>query len=437
MNIISSMESNRPYVSLLPIEMLSAIFEVAPLFPQQRLQFALAVSQVSSLWRQSATRTPFLWSSVLLLGECGDGWLKLMKLMIKLSTSHPLDITFNIHLKADNANFHDIFNWQFDLIIPEISRWKRLFYLGNSYVDVWHCFEYLSSLSAPFLEVFEVQICTNAVFADNPHRVFEHGAPMLVQLSINGMKISCCLPPMLSITSLELLNPKETIDFVFFKEILTASSALTHIELHVDVVDEDELGECFAQGQSIELPSLRSLVLTTDIFPRTQLFNLLSVLHCPGLDKMSIGTYSSEDSSSDVRPRHSHELPVFHSLRSLLLVEVDCARLCADFDVTKLPALADITFHRCTTVMTLFSALVPTTEKNVDIWPLLQTISVDASSLQDNDVDRLCKVLSHRTQCGKPVDCVKLYITEAAFLANRRYWRQFREHAHFEIYTYL
>src|ERR1700690_1090385 len=98
MNIISSKEMslNGSHVARLPIEILSAIFEAGPIFAEQRMLFASNVSQVSYVWRQTAMNTPFLWSSLLLLSLGGSGWRELMKLMVRLSRSHPLDITVEL-----------------------------------------------------------------------------------------------------------------------------------------------------------------------------------------------------------------------------------------------------------------------------------------------------------------------------------------------------
>jgi hypothetical protein len=58
------------------------------------MEFTLSASQVSGLWRETALRTPFLWSSILLLAECGRRWHELMELMIKLSIYTSLRIRY-------------------------------------------------------------------------------------------------------------------------------------------------------------------------------------------------------------------------------------------------------------------------------------------------------------------------------------------------------
>ncbi|KIM76335.1 hypothetical protein PILCRDRAFT_12927 [Piloderma croceum F 1598] len=379
MNSISSAEMalRRPPVACLPIEMLSAIFEAAPFIgiiaPEERLKFTLAVSQVSRLWRQTAMHTSFLWSSILLLAECGQGWRELMKLMIKLSRSHPLNITVDLFRDAEDTQFRDILGLQLDIIIPEISRWKRLYYIAGFYGDAFLFFEPISFLSAPILEALEVAVETEEEqYLDQALGVFMGGAPLLSRVAVDGMTILSCLPPISSLTSLRLFDPPGPIDFGLFTKILTASSALTELMLDGDALDEGQIYQFYENGEFVDLSTLRSLRLKVEIFPKHQFFSLLAP-----------------------------------ASTQLELHYVDCTQIGADFDVTKLPALIHIKFYQCPTSIFLLSNLIPAVEDEVNIWPLLKVISLDMGSLDDSDVNRLCKVLSYRTQCGKPIECVR------------------------------
>lgn len=59
-------QQTRSLISALPYEMLSAIFEKAPIDSSTRTRFALSVSQVSRFWRETAIQTTFLWSGIYL-----------------------------------------------------------------------------------------------------------------------------------------------------------------------------------------------------------------------------------------------------------------------------------------------------------------------------------------------------------------------------------
>jgi hypothetical protein len=147
---------------------------------------------------------------------------------------------------------------------------------------------------------------------------------------------------------------------------------------------------------------------------------------------MQITAIKPDDSSPDSRPRHNYEPPTFTSLQSLELYGVDCTQIGADFDVTKLPALTHITFHQCPTSMFLLGTLIPAVEDEGNIWPLLKVISLDVGSLDDSDVNRLCKVLSYRTQCGKPIECVKFDTILVDGIADGTYVGPLREHVRVE-----
>jgi hypothetical protein len=173
-------------------------------------------------------------------------------------------------------------------------------------------------------------------------------------------------------------------------------------------------------------------VVTVEIFPKRQFFSLLAVLRCPGLEMMKITAIRPDDSSPDSRSRHNYKPPTYTSLRSLELRGVDCTQIGADFDVTKLPALTHITFYQCPTSIFLLSTLIPAVEDEVNIWPLLKVISLDVGSLDDSDVNGLCKVLSYRTQCGKSIECVKFDTILVDWIADGKYVGPLREHVHVE-----
>jgi hypothetical protein len=429
------MSLHRPPVARIPIEMIQAIFEAGPDFPESRMDFASSVSQVSRLWRQIAMHTPFIWSSVLLHAECTERWQELLKMRIRLSRSHPLDIAVELyHFPEVDPEFPNALSHQLNLIIPEISRWKSVTYCGSLCVNVFSFFEPLALLSAPLLEVLDVQAgLDEEEYIDDVLRVFTGGAPRLSRVMIDGIKLSSCLPPISSLTSIALYNSPGPIDFALFKEVLT-TSALTSIELHADVIDEGRLYDLAAEGQSIELPSLRSFFVMADIFPKYQFFSLLIILRCPGLETMTVAATQYEDSSPDIRPRHNYKLPTYTSLRSLKLICLDCTRLCADFDINRLPALTDITFDRCSNAMAFLNALVPTAEREVGIWPLLKLISFDAGTLHHDDVNELGEVLSYRNQCGGPIECVRFDIVGDCLIANGNYVGALQEHVRIEIH---
>jgi hypothetical protein len=431
MNSVSSedMALQRSPIASLPTEMLSTILEAAPIPPDERLEFAISVSQVSRLWRLTAIHTTFLWSSILLLARCGTGWHELIKLMIKFSRSHPLDITLEVYREGDDAGFEHNLQSQLGVVIPEVSRWRSFSYGAFFHDDALLFFDPLSRLSAPLLEVIDVEVALDDEdeFTTGDFCLFSGGAPLLSQIRVVGMNISSCLPPTLSLTSLKLFNSPEPIKFQLFREILTTSRTLTHIELDGDVVCEDRLWEFAMVGQFIDLPALRSLWLAAEIFPKHQLFCLLSILRCPGIETLRIAATKPANNSPDSRARHTYELPKYASLRSLELRHVDCTWLGEDFDATKLLNLAQVTFSWCSKVMVLFKALIPDVEDGSNIWPLLQVIRFDVGSLDDDDVEGFCEVLSYRTRCGKPIECLKFDTMIVDLIADGKYVAPLRE----------
>jgi hypothetical protein len=72
--------------------------------------------------------------------------------------------------------------------------------------------------------------------------------------------------------------------------------------------------------------------------------------------------------------------------------------------------------------MALLSTLIPATDE-VDVWPLLKVIRFDAGSLDDSEVDEFCKILSYRTQCGKPIECIKFDRPSVNLISNGNYVR--------------
>jgi hypothetical protein len=135
------------YVASIPNEVLLAIFEAGSIAPEERLRFAMPVSQVSRLWRQIAIHTPFMWSSIQLLGKCGKGWLKLIKLMITLSRFHPLEVDIKCDYEVVDV---DIFQFQVDIVLPQVFRWKRICYSIRDFTKMIITTSFSSSLSANY-----------------------------------------------------------------------------------------------------------------------------------------------------------------------------------------------------------------------------------------------------------------------------------------------
>lgn len=390
----------------LPYELLLVVFNEAPIDPNQRTCFVTSVAQVSYHWREAALETPFLWSGIYLQWRAGGEHANFLPTFLRRSRSHALDIELDLRRYSLEED-HGV-SAQLDILIPETSRWRTFTYNGHHPSDVFEIMEPLAHLSVPILESFYLSVIWSGRNDIEQLDIFGRGAPMLTHVHISGMQPISCLPPCSSLTFLHLAEPAFQMEAWILLEILRSSTVLVSLELDGVIVDPISLYILALEGEEVELASLRHFSFTAVSPPKYYLQCILNSIRCPGLESMVITDYDSLRGVQNITTSQDLTLPKFPALRIIELNGVRCNLFIANFDFTKLPALDTISLMDCVSPMALLSLLLPSKRRvgNDSIWPLLRVIKLN--SLGGREFDALCKIISHRHACGRPIEAVEL-----------------------------
>ena len=193
--------NSRALVSSLPNEILSTIFEAghlsSPSGPSQQ-PFESLVSQVTTRWRRTALATPQLWTRLYI--DFGHSSHSMTEAYLSRSGALPLDL----HLTTRDASVSEFDETvHFSLIRRHANRWRRL-RVDPAWQNVLNQLLDILPSTVPLLEC--VQICSEEVDQKDilARGIFEGGAPSLTAVGIRGIDLQCCLPPLATVTSLQL-----------------------------------------------------------------------------------------------------------------------------------------------------------------------------------------------------------------------------------------
>lgn len=298
---------------------------------------------------------------------------------------------------------------QLDVVIPEVSRWRSFAYLCDYPKEFSQITERLADLSALNLQSIDLFVTTRGQSADGGalwKYIFTGGAPMLSRVYIGGIAPNACLPPLSIVTFLRLDQPANIMRGTEFLCILQALPTLVSLHLKGEVVYPSDLYWVALQGGYVEIPTLRFLSFSTNGSTKHSVDSILYTVRCPALQSLTISnlkTWYNLPSSTEKLP-----LPPFYALRSIKLDRVECSEFIQHIDFTHLSALETISLTECTSIMALLRYLIPSQERvgSDSIWPVLRVIEI--SYLDAEEFDGLCKIISHRRACDKPIEIVAI-----------------------------
>jgi hypothetical protein len=417
-----------PFIPSLPCEILSLVFKQGAMDSGSgRTNFALSVSQVSRYWRETAIQIPFLWSFICLRPRCTRmGYQMFLLILLKRSQAHPLDILLAFWETVDltspvlhqtqrsqspppeQPKMKQRLQDQLLMFIPEVSRWRTFTYECEDRDDVRHIRMLLADLSAPILESFTF-VASLAIDTDQaPHNIFSGGTPKLSLVSLYGIQPFACLPPLSSITTLDLGGWIRPITGATFLRMLRYLRLLVNLFIGGKVVDPISLHELVLRGEFVEIATLRSLSFSAATeSPKYCMDGILNTIRCPAVESMSI--FCRDFWNGGQRPWLSSALPLprFPALRSMKLVRIHCDQFVKYFDVSSLSGLRIISLSHCTSPMALLCLLLPSAGRveTESVWPLLKV--VELTQLGEEEVEGICSIISHRHACGKPLEAVK------------------------------
>ena len=266
--------SNRDaYISSLPNEILAFIFTRGQYmtrtakFPSSlqsdsesaeddslTLKFEVALSHVTSHWRNVAINEPFLWNNI-----CVSSRSSLDELIAYLERSRKCLLNLRLDL-GQNA----IGNLGMHLLTSHVGRWRTLSTESNGEVRNDALLTHLRNLAAPNL--VHISMSVNALKhlelmpnnIDDPFpQIFTGGAPVLSFVRLACHALSFFRPPLTAMTTLHLDQTSHLpMSYTRFCQVITASPALTNLSIYGDMIGTEAWP---LMANSIELPALRSL----------------------------------------------------------------------------------------------------------------------------------------------------------------------------------
>lgn len=398
------------YISSLPTELLTAIFE-AGADSSVSPPFEILVSHISKRWRHVAINMPGLWTKVIVTFR--PHGFDVASLYLKRSKLSALNLFVNLR-KAYTAE--DVTS-VCQLIIPHIRRWNRIHIV---------CFQpsmlnlFLASLpsAAPLLRCMKIHCrLYNANYT--AQRIFVDGAPSLTCLLLKGVMLKQHCPPLTAITSLRIYEPSFT-DTLY--QMQTELSALTHLVIH-----QPFRSFVTPTARMIELPLLRSLHARIGTLEFDYLVTKLSV---PLLEFLLLevpGDWNTEISAFDA----TSVPPRFPSLRSLTIrpsrcrcVHKPCPWLLPS--PWRLYMLAFPTVQHFTLLFHDMRGLLgamkcPPQSPTSSFWPGLHTLTLIHRTKRPN-ISLVRSTISARIASGHPIKKLQLSDSTIATLSDDLNW---------------
>ncbi|KAF5374446.1 hypothetical protein D9615_009103 [Tricholomella constricta] len=399
-------------IGSLPAEILGKIFEVANRSkttedhypwsnPYQWKPLPVAVSQVSSYWRDVALDSPLLWTEI----DISPPWsLKTICLFLRRSKACPIHLNLTIPTIAFgnlltpavvNASAHILC----DHIAQHIPRCRKISIKGD-----FHQLEPLLDAiintilpsGASQLERLVMHITSVPDFQSDVHpTLFSQGFPVLTHVQVTSLMVPF-LPSLPQVTSLQLaLGDTHGIDLATFLALAASCPSLETLTIFDDVICGP-----WPLTATIDFPFLRSLQIYGTF---TSVSDLLRVVSAPLLEDLVIAPVVADD----LLAYHQHastSAPKFSNLRSITLSPVSTSGFALLLlasecfpDVERL-TIPNIHANSFCDILTGIHADI--------VWPNLKALAlrnVDADAMQ-----KLLTVMSFRKAAGWPLQTLYL-----------------------------
>jgi len=196
------------------------------------LPYLVRASHVSRRWRRVALSNPSLWSNIQLRPtSCSQKYqTELIEQYLARSGASSLNIF--IHMCKDQDVGPAIHH-----LLPCINRWRRLVVESEDELAVQTFVRSLQDLAAPCLKDLEIDLDIigeqNQLLWRGEGRTLGGGVPSLNYLGTRGINMQYWLPPLSGVKSIYIADcySATLLSYARFREILTVSSSLTHLEV--------------------------------------------------------------------------------------------------------------------------------------------------------------------------------------------------------------
>jgi len=188
------------------------------------------------------------------------------------------------------------------------------------------------------------------------------------------------------------------------------SMPLKSLHLEGEVVEVYELYSHSLKGEYVEIPTLRSFSFSAIASPKYFIETILNTIRCPAVESMTISglDLDPDDLIQPLLQPRALPLPSFPLLRSMELYGMSCSKFAKNFNFIHHSPLQTISLLLCSFPIALLRPLLPSAD-GVDsgfVWPVLR--SIELGDIEENDVDGICRIVSHRHACGKPLEAISI-----------------------------
>jgi hypothetical protein len=195
---------------------------------------------------------------------------------------------------------------QLSMFIPHVSWWRTFKYNCEALDDLFVGRALLANLSAPILESFSLELSPRMSGQDgNALEIFEGGAPRLSHINIGGIHPFMCLPPLSSVTTLRFAAGPDEMSGDEFLDILRSCVTLISLDIGGRVVRPNDLRLGSMMGENVEIATLRSLSFSAYASLRYFIASMLTTIHCPAVELMSISALSTWESPEESPSTHA------------------------------------------------------------------------------------------------------------------------------------
>jgi hypothetical protein len=408
-------------VSCLPNEILSSIFrECMPALCESswddpnthidtalyELPFIIVASHVNRRFRQVAIGAPQLWAHI---RYSLARPLELLDVMLERSATCLL----TLWLRDGNERAVTVHH-VFAKIFLHAGRLHRFHAIGFHASFISSTISSLHPLVAPHLKVLELGQFGDEMPLGTLSRVhgFMENCPALSSLSLSGISLVKCWPPLASLTQLDLYMPDDwaPLSYEDFAEALLATPLLTDLTVFCNVIPPRGGGII----PTIHLPGLLSLEVGFRYPDRNipDIYNIIilySILDTPKLQQLVI---SFVPDATDLQPPSFTDFiraqgrSCYPALRSVALSNMDYThRLDADF-IRALPSVDEVYLLRSSEDDFLRILSEEDIDSYTPLWRDLLSLTVS-----EFDIDLLCRFISHRIDVKRPLKTLQLIPT--------------------------
>lgn len=416
-------------ISSLPHDVLGAIFQHGremmtkfDIWLDNEKPLEVLVTHVIRRWRDIANCTPLLWNDLhIVLENYRRRKEEMIELYLERSQKCPLDIRFSLfeypYFGNDDwasdeylSEARVLLHGSYDLILPHISRWRRLSINCQYHGALYAVLSPLRNLSASSLEYLSIKMNDRdeAYHYGKEFSIFAGGAPLLKVVELINIRLEHCRPPVQSVTTLQLTATGELEDYdgsneqisfdplsgAEFEEMVASLPSLKNLTLHGLF-----LRPAAAEHIALRLPSLVSL----EIHWNEQLYNFCTAFVTPALERLKInGLDDAKTPGHPISILQSPSLsPLYPALRSLEFLQTSLPDNINKNFIHSFPNIVDLTLILSNENAILNILLLDSAVNK--FWSHLQTLT-----LGKVDMDLLCSFIEARISIEHPISCVHL-----------------------------